>query len=202
MSLFLSLWIKLFFVLTPFFGLTMFLSMTEDYENAKRRKLALSVAVAVAVSCMILFFAGRQIFAVFGITLDAFRIGAGVLLMLSGISLVNGKAATPVTVSSDDVAVVPLAIPIFVGPATVGTLLVLGAELKTVSAKAVGSLALLSAVACIAIVLLSSSFIKRAMGARGINILSKLTGLILAALSAQMIMTGIQGFLNISKFTP
>ncbi len=197
MSLFLSLWIKLFFVLTPFFGLTMFLSMTEGYENNKRRKLALSVAAAVAISCMVLFFVGRQIFDVFGITLDAFRIGAGVLLMLSGISLVNGKTTTPVNVSSDDVAVVPLAIPIFVGPATVGTLLVLGAELKTVSAKAVGSLALLSAVACIAVVLLASSFIKRGLGSRGIIILSKLTGLILAALSAQMIMSGVQGFLHL-----
>ena len=198
MSLFLSLWIKLFFVLTPFFGLTMFLSMTEGYASAKRRKLALSVAAAVAISCMVLFFVGRQIFEVFGITLDAFRIGAGVLLMLSGISLVNGKATTPVNVSSDDVAVVPLAIPIFVGPATVGTLLVLGAELKTVTAKSIGSLALLSAVACIAVVLLASSLIKRCLGSRGIIILSKLTGLILAALSAQMIMSGIQGFLNIS----
>ncbi len=197
MSQFFSLWIKLFFVLTPFFGLTMFLSMTEGYENAKRRKLALSVAVAVAISCMILLFAGRQIFSVFGITLDAFRIGAGVLLMLSGINLVNGKATSPVSVSSDDVAVVPLAIPIFVGPATVGTLLVLGAELKTFSSKVIGSAALLSAVACIGGVLLASSFIKRCLGSRGIIILSKLTGLILAALSAQMIMSGIQGFLSL-----
>jgi multiple antibiotic resistance protein len=197
MSLFLSLWIKLFFVLTPFFGLTMFLSMTEGYEEAKRRKLALSVAAAVAISCLVLFFAGHQIFAVFGITLDAFRIGAGILLMLSGISLVNGKAATAASVSSDDVAVVPLAIPIFVGPATVGTLLVLGAELNSFSTKLIGSAALLSAVACITTVLLASSLIKRCLGGKGIVILSKLTGLILAALSAQMIMTGIQGFLGL-----
>ncbi len=196
MSLFFSLWIKLFFVLTPFFGLTMFLSMTEDYLPARRRKLALSVAVAVAVSSLILFFIGQQIFSVFGITVDAFRIGAGVLLMLSGISLVNGKAAQQ-TLSSDDVAVVPLAIPIFVGPATVGTLLVLGAELKTFSAKMTGSLALLFAVFCVAVILLASSFIKNCLGSRGIVILSKLTGLILAALSAQMIMTGIQRFLNL-----
>jgi multiple antibiotic resistance protein len=138
MSLFLSLWIKLFFVLTPFFGLTMFLSMTEDYEAPRRRKLALSVAIAVAISCLALFFVGLQIFSILGITVDAFRIGAGVLLMLSGISLVNGKAATAVAAGSDDVAVVPLAIPIFVGPATIGTLLVLGAELDTLTTKMIG----------------------------------------------------------------
>lgn len=198
MPLFLSLWIKLFFVLTPFFGLTMFLSMTEGYEESRRKKLAVSVSAAVAVSCLVLFFVGQQIFTIFGITLDAFRIGAGVLLMLSGISLVNGKGASTVSVGSDDVAVVPLAIPIFVGPATVGTLLVLGADLNTLTTKAIGSLALLSAVGCIGGVLLASSFIKRCLGGRGIIILSKLTGLILAALSAQMIMMGVQGFLGIT----
>ena len=196
MSLFLSLWIKLFFVLTPFFGLTMFLGMTEDYDAARRRGLALAVASAVAVLCFVLFFAGQQIFALFGITLDSFRIGAGVLLMLSAIALVQGRTGAADLGREGDVAVVPLAMPIIVGPATTGTLLVLGAELDTLAAKAIGTLALLFAVGCVAAILLAASYIQRGFGARGIAILSKLTGLILAALAAQMIMTGIQGFLG------
>lgn len=196
MALFLSLWIKLFFVLTPFFGLTMFLSMTEGYDAGRRRRLALAVTSAVAVLCLVLFFAGQQIFSLFGITLDAFRIGAGVLLMLSAIALVQGRAGAADAAREGDVAVVPLAMPIIVGPATTGTLLVLGAELDTLAAKAVGSLALLSAVACMAVILLAASYIQRWLGARGIAILSKLTGLILAALAAQMIMMGIQGFIG------
>ncbi|MBK8163764.1 MAG: MarC family protein [Gammaproteobacteria bacterium] len=197
MALFLSLWIKLFFVLTPFFGLTMFLSMTEGYDEHRRRKLALAVSAAVAMLCLILFFAGRQIFSLFGITLDSFRIGAGVLLMLSGIALVQGRAGAADAAREGDVAVVPLAMPIIVGPATTGTLLVMGAELNTVAAKAVGSLALFAAVLCMAAVLLAGSFFQRLMGVRGIAVLSKLTGLILAALAAQMIMTGIQGFIGV-----
>jgi len=58
-------------------------------------------------------------------------------------------------------------------------------------------LALLSAVTCVGVVLLAGSFIQRCLGARGITILSRLTGLVLAALAAQLIMTGIQGFLGI-----
>jgi multiple antibiotic resistance protein len=197
MALFLSLWIKLFFVLTPFFGLTMFLSMAEEYDEARRRKLALAVSVSVAVICLLLFLAGRHMFALFGITLDSFRIGAGVLLLLSGIGLVHAKPGTSGTVGDGDVAVVPLAMPIIVGPATTGTLLVMGAELNTLPAKAVGCLALLSAVTCMAAILLAGSLIQRGLGTRGIAILSKLTGLILTALAAQMIMTGIQGFLRI-----
>ena len=198
MALFMSLWIKLFFVLTPFFALTMFLTLTEGYDELRRRRLVISVSAAVAIICLILFFAGRQMFTVFGITLDSFRIGAGVLLLLSGIGLVHGQPGSASTPSGGDIAVVPLAIPIIVGPATTGTILVMGAELGSLSAKAVGCVALTFAVMCVAAVLLAGSALQRILGVRGISILSRLTGLILSALAAQMIMTGVQGFLGIS----
>lgn len=196
MTSFLSLWIKLFFVLTPFFALTMFLSMTDGFNGARRQRLALTVSMAVGIICLVLFYVGRQIFFVFGITLDSFRIGAGILLMLSGIGLVQGKPGAARANPEEDIAVVPLAMPIIVGPATTGTLLVMGAELTTLNERAVGSLALVLAVLTVAGILLAGSAIQRLVGARGISILSRLTGLILAALAAQMIMTGILGFLG------
>lgn len=197
MSQFMSLWIKLFFVLTPFFGLTMFLALTEEYDEQRRKRLAVTVSAAVAVICVILLFAGQQIFLIFGITLDAFRVGSGVLLLLSAIGLVHGKPAAAAP-SSGDFVVVPLAIPIIVGPTTMGTLLVLGAELTSLSSKALGCGALLTAVLSFGLVLRAASLIQRILGTRGIAILSRLTGLILSALAAQIIMTGIQGFLGIS----
>ena len=196
LSLFLSVWIKFTFVFTPFFALSMFLSMTEGYSESHRRKLALTVSGAVAVICLLLLFAGNQLFSLFGITLNSFRIGAGALLFLSAVALVQGSATAVGSNREGDIAVVPLAIPIIVGPATTGTLLVLGAELDGLAAKSLGSVALILAVACLCIVLLLGSLIQRAIGHRGIGILSKLTGLILAALAAQMIMTGIQGFMS------
>jgi multiple antibiotic resistance protein len=197
MSLYLSLWIKLFFVLTPFFGLTMFLTLTEGYSEPRRKRLALGVSAAVAIICLLLFFAGHEMFLVFGITLDSFRIGAGVLLLLSGIGLAQGRPGSANAPCEGDLVVVPLAIPIIVGPATTGTLLVMGAELTTVWAKVIGSLALLSAVTCMGGVLLAGSVIQRFLGVRGISILSRLTGLILSALAAQMMMTGIQEFFGL-----
>jgi len=195
MALFVSLWIKLFFVLTPFFGLTMFLTMTEGDDAGRRRRLAFTVSAAVAVIALVLFFAGRQLFSVFGITLDSFRIGAGVLLLLSAVGLVHGNPGSAGAAGKGDVAVVPLAIPVIVGPATTGVLLVMGAELTAVSAKLVGCLALVFAVTCVGLVLLAGASIQRVLGRRGIAILSRLTGLILAAMAAQMIMTGVRQFL-------
>jgi len=154
-------------------------------------------SAAAAVICLILFFAGRQVFAVFGITVDSFRIGAGILLLLSGIGLVQGRTGPATAPANGDVAVVPLAIPIIVGPATTGTLLVMGAELATLRGKIIGSMALLLAIMCVAAVLLAGSVLQRVLGVRGISILSRLTGLVLAALAAQMIMTGVQHFLGV-----
>jgi len=196
LTLFLRVWIKFFFLFTPFFALSMFLSMTEGFSENRRRKLALLVSGAVLVLCLVLFFLGNQLFSLFGITLDSFRIGAGALLFLSAVGLVQGNPAEIGANRNDSIAVVPLAMSFFVGPATTGTLLVLGADLNSLTTKGVGCLALLFAVACLGIVLLLGTLIQRTLGDKGIGILSKLTGLILAALSAQIIMTGIQGFMR------
>ncbi|MCF7854233.1 MAG: MarC family protein [Candidatus Pacebacteria bacterium] len=197
MKQFLNLWIKLFFVFTPFFGLTIFLSMTEGYDTTRRRKLALIASAAVAVICLVLFWAGRWIFSMLGISLDSFRVGAGVLLFLSGIALVHGRAGTADITLDDTTAVVPLAMPIVVGPATTGTLLVMGAELNNATGKLVGCVSLLFAVVCVAAILFMSGYIHSILGRRGISILSKLTGLVLTALAAQMIMTGVRGFFGL-----
>ena len=197
LQFFVAVWLKFFFLFTPFFALSMFLSMTGDYTEKRRRRLAVMISAAVAALCIGLLFLGNQIFAVFGITLNAFRIGVGTLLFLSAVSLVQGRKSSPDANEEADIAVVPLAMPVIVGPATTGTLLVMGAGLNGVTEKVVGSLALLAAVVCLGVMLLLATAIERGIGHRGLNILSKLTGIILAALAAQMIMDGVLGFLAV-----
>lgn len=193
-NLFLQIYVKLYFLLTPFFVLTMFLALTRGQSAAEQKKKALRVTAAVIVISLTLYHFGNLIFAVFGITLDAFRIGAGALLFLSGVDLVRGEAGSEAPQSEGDVAVVPLAVPITVGPATVGALLVMGAQQPTLE-KLVGSAALLAAVLSVGAMLYAAAFLERLLGRQGLVILSKLTGLVLAALAAQIVFTGIQGFL-------
>jgi multiple antibiotic resistance protein len=193
---FVTVWLKFFFIFTPFFALSMFLSMTSDYTERRRRRLAAMISVAVAALCLGLLFLGNQIFALFGITLAAFRVGVGALLFLSAVGLAQGrKSSHDAGQEEADIAVVPLAMPVIVGPATTGTLLVMGAGLTDVAQRVVGSLALLFAVACVGVMLLLGTAIERGIGHRGLNILSKLTGIVLAALAAQMVMDGVLGFI-------
>lgn len=195
-TLFISLYIKLFFLLTPFFVLTVFLSLTEDMDIPAQRKLAVRTTIAVLVSALTLYFAGNPIFATLGITLDGFRIGAGSLLFLSAVSLVSGKRQSPQPDDDADVAVVPLAIPITVGPATIGTLLILGAELRGATDKMMGAASLVAACVTVGLMLFSASAVKRVIGRMGLSVLTKITGLVLSAMAAQIVFTGVKNFLG------
>ncbi len=192
-----SVSLKFFFLLTPFFVLSMFLSVTKDFSAGQRKNLALKVTAAALIACFIILLFGRWIFDIFGITMNAFRIGGGVLLFLSAIQLVNGaaeKVRNKQTASESDMAVVPLAIPVTVGPATTGALMVMGADASSISTLLLYSGGLLIAHAALLIILTGSNFVERIIKDQGIVILSKLTGLILAALAAEMIFSGAKGF--------
>lgn len=198
LSFFFSVYIKFFFIMTPFFVATLFLSMTKGIEEKEKKRLAIKVTLAIAISCMIVLYFGKYIFELFGITLDAFRIGAGALLFLTAVDLVQKDINTEITCKTDisKHAVVPLAIPVTVGPGTVGALMVMGADMKTISDFTFGSVALLSAVVSVGVMLYLSGHIEKMVGRNGLVVMSKVTGLILSALSAQIIFTGIKNFLQ------
>jgi multiple antibiotic resistance protein len=196
LQLFINTFIKFFFLLTPFFLLSSFLSMTKDLVIARKRKIALKATLAMIIVCIVLVLIGNQIFAVFGITLNSFRIGTGILLLISAITLVMGTKSEQPRDPSEDISVVPIAIPLAVGPATTGALLVMGGELNLAAEKIIGIAAIITAVICVGAILYMSGFIEKLLKKQGLTILSKITGLILAALAAQMFMTGAMGFLE------
>lgn len=195
-ALFVSTFIKFFFLLTPFFVLSTFLAMTRNFSPKQKTALAIKVTVAVLVVALVIFAAGNFVFQVFGITLDAFRIGTGILLMLTAIQLVNGGDQAESADSADNIAVVPLAIPVTVGPATTGALLVMGGESHAWSDLLVILAAIAAAILLVGLFLLGSAHVERLVKRQGLIVLSKITGLILAALAAQLVMVGAQAFLR------
>ncbi len=207
MSLFLNQFLKFFFLMTPFFVLSMYLSMTQDWETKQKRKLALNIGASAFIVCTILLFFGRYIFSAFGITLDAFRIGGGALLFLTSVGLVNSnvtdKKPSQQTIdpnsSVSSIAVVPLAIPVTIGPGTTGAMLVIGAESTSWQFQIItlGGVAL--ALTVLTAMLTAASWLEEKLGRNTILILSKLTGLVLAAMASQMVFTGIRSFLAAAK---
>lgn len=198
LSAFFAIYVKFFFIMTPFFVTTIFLSMTKGIDESDKKRLAMKVTLAISITCLIILFFGKYIFELFGITLDAFRIGAGALLFLTAVDLVQKDINAEPTCKTDILkhAVVPLAIPVTVGPGTVGALMVMGADMDGIEDLMLGSSALLAAIFSIGLLLYLSGHIERLIGRTGLVVLSKVTGLVLAALSAQLIFTGIKNFLH------
>ena len=203
---FLNSFFKFTFLITPFFALSMFLAMTQGYSVKEKHRLALRVGISALAICLILFFFGRWLFEALGITIDSFRIGGGALLFLSAVGLVNSNAIDKKNIGQTNknpdqlmnIAVVPLAIPIIVGPGTTAALLVLGAELESLPLKIVNTLSMTAALAVLTTMLVLSSWIEEKFGQQTITVLSKITGLILAAMAAQMIFTGVRTFLVVT----
>lgn len=196
LCLFINVFLKIFMIFIPFFVMSAFLSLTKDDSRAERQRTAIKVTLAVGLTCFVLFLFGTYIFALFGITLDAFRIGAGAILFLSAVAMIQGKATVSPQSTREDVAVVPLAIPIIVGPGTIGALLVMGAGLKTMPEKIVASLALLCAVLAVGGLLSVAGRFEKILGQQGLIILTKLTGLFVSTIAAQIFFTGLKNFLG------
>lgn len=197
LSLFTNTFIKFFFLLTPFFVMSTFLAMTRDMSSSERKRIAIRVMIAIIVTSAVVFAFGNYIFDIMGITLDAFRVGAGGLLFLSAVSLVYGRRVDDNVDPNHDIAVVPLAIPVTVGPAITGTLLVTAADAHNLGEKAASFAGIFLADVCIGLLLLMAVRVERVLGQRNMNVISKITGVVIAAISAQMILAGVKSFFHV-----
>ncbi|WP_426753159.1 MarC family protein [Myxococcus sp. Y35] len=197
-SLFLVSLSAIFFVVDPIGVVPLFLAMTAGDSQEKVRRTALR---ACLVACgMMLFFAlfGSVIFKVFGVSLGAFRVAGGILLLITALDMLRARPSETRTTPSEeqegvvkeDVAIVPLAIPLLAGPGAIATAMVLMAKGDTLlSALPVLAAVLLTFVASY-FILRASGLIQRVLRQSGVAIVERVMGLILAAIAVQFIADG------------
>lgn len=197
-SLFLVSLSAIFFVVDPIGVVPLFLAMTAGDTQEKVRRTAMR---ACLVACgMMLFFAlfGGVIFKVFGVSLGAFRVAGGILLLITALDMLRARPSETRTTPSEeqegvvkeDVAIVPLAIPLLAGPGAIATAMVLMAKGDTlVSAIPVLAAVVLTFVASY-FILRASGLIQRVLRQSGVAIVERVMGLILAAIAVQFIADG------------
>lgn len=187
----------MFFLLAPFFGVSMFLKMSEPMSNTEKRKAVFRASVAVFIAIYAFFFFGKPLFLMLGITLAAFQIGAGSILFISSAMLVLGISnRSKYEPDSDDFAIVPLAMPVIVGPGTIGTLMVWGTQITGFSDRLIVCEAFCAIGITVGIFLALSEQIQKLLGHKILSIIIKITALILTALAAQIVFTGIKTFMT------
>jgi multiple antibiotic resistance protein len=188
-----------FFVVDPFAAVPLFIAMTEGDTDQKRRVMAKRAAITVAVVLLTMGFLGTYIFKLFGVTLPAFRIAGGILLLLLAIDMVRAEPSrtrsspeeTREGVEKADVAIIPLAIPMLSGPGAIASTMVLAAEAKDWRYYlAIGAAIVGTAIASY-FVLRATKHIERVLRRTGLNILNRLMGMVLCAIGVQFMVAGL-----------
>lgn len=193
--IFLGTAVKFFCLLTPFFVFSVFLDVTAGRSDAEKRSIANKTSIYILTICLVILFFGEKIFSLLGITLVAFQIGSGIILFLSSLDMMRAAEVRTRNISGDcDPSLIPLAMPVTVGPGTIGALFVMGADMGTFSLKIQYSLGVAIAVLIIWLLLFFSGIVLKVLKEHGLQMLSRLTGLFLAVLSVQTILNGIISF--------
>ncbi len=195
-NLFTTTYVKMLFILSPFFVISVFLSISRNIKEKERKVIVFKATGIVLALAVILLVFGGHVLALFGVTLDSFRIGAGIILFLAGLDLVRGRRMLPTEEQSEDISIVPLAIPVIFGPSVTGALLVFAAEYDIVWMRLTVIAAVSTAVFTLAGLLLMSNTIERLMGSYILTVLSKISGLMISSLAAEMVATGIRNAIN------
>src|SRR4029077_15592210 len=180
----------------------MFLALTGDREPAERRRIALRAILTA--SGILVFFAlgGSWLMGWLGISLDAFRVAGGVLLFRIAVQMVFASYERETRAERDesrlrqDVSVFPLAIPIIAGPGAIASLLILTGESKAYPLGFVLVLAMTGIVLMLGnLALVISALIGRLLGQTGVNVVTRVLGILLAALAVQYVADGVRGLL-------
>ena len=195
--------ITLLAIVNPLAIVPFFIHYTEGFSSEQRRRTVLissfSSFVVIAVSAL----AGLHILEFFGISLASFQVGGGMLLLTSALNMLNAQPAEAKTNTHEledvaekaamgaSIAVVPLTIPLLTGPATMSTVVIYADKAKTF--LQLGTLVGYGVVVALATALCFSLAqpIARALGKTGINVMTRLMGLILAALAVEVMTDGL-----------
>lgn len=196
MDVALPAFVTLFVVVDPVGLAPLFVALTRGAPPAARRAIGLR-ACLIAVGILTLFgLLGEAVLAFVGISMPAFRIAGGVLLFLTALDMLferrterrEGQAEEP----ADDPSVFPLAIPLIAGPGAIATMILLTGETGGDPLDLLVVHATMAAVVATAFVLfLAAPLIERALGRVGIVVVTRLLGMLLAALSVQFVIDGL-----------
>ncbi len=195
--------VVLLVVVEPLSVLPVLAGLTEGADEAYRRRMSFkAVGISVAV-CLLFAVAGTALLDVLGISVDAFKVGGGILLFLLAVEMVFARPSgvRSITPGEDaeahhrgDISVFPLAFPLLAGPGALATILLAFAGVPFASLQFVAQIGVILLVMAITLaLLLLTGPVMRLIGVTGGAVLSRLLGVVLAALASEFVLDGIRG---------
>jgi len=192
---------SIFFLVDPFAAIGSFLAITEGGDAARRKRMARKGALTCFIVLTSFAVGGQLLFRLFGITLPAFEIAGGLILLLIGLDMLQAKRSATQEASGDteeaahkeDAGIVPLGLPMLAGPGAISTVMVLVGQTAGLWRWEMG--AILGSIALTSLasywVLAGAGRVLKVLGETGIRVLVRVMGLLLVALAMQYFVNGL-----------
>lgn len=192
-------------LINPFSALTLFLDLTRGYSMMNRRKVARIACLTIFITISFFTVVGETLLKALGISIGSFQLAGGILVFLIALNMMNGEGnpvkpdqenfdvdhvqdAPPTTAA----AVVPLAIPMMIGPGGISTVIIYSSQVSGIlQISAILIAGLLISIFCY-LALMAAGRISRLLGDTGLNIMSRIMGMLLAAVSIEIIVNALR----------
>ncbi len=198
---YIKIFIGLLAILNPLGAIPIIVSLTADANELELKKIQNTITISVLSVLLVSLFIGKYILIFFGISIDSFKVGGGILILLMAISMLHAKVGdTKHTVEEaaesqlkQSVAVVPISIPLLAGPGAISTVILYTHKKSGIEHYLMMSFDILAVVVILWIILKSIPWISKHISKTGINVFTRIMGLILTALAVEFIANGIKG---------
>ena len=189
----------LFVIADPIGTIPIFINLTSDQSREARVRSAQVTALTVAAVLVSSIFLGQPLLQLFGIRIASFRVAGGILILLMAISMLNARLSRTVGTpeemregsEKDDPAVVPLGVPLVAGPGAISTIIIYAHQAQDIYDTLFLVFAGMFVALSVWIALRMADPIRHLLGKTGINIISRLSGLVLAAIAVEFIASGL-----------
>ncbi|MEC9102717.1 MAG: MarC family protein [Pseudomonadota bacterium] len=199
MSAYITAFVTLFVVIDPI-GLTpVFIALTPGMSGLQRRRIGLRSLVIAAILLTLFGLAGETILSAIGISISAFRIAGGLLLFLTALDMLFERRTQRREGQAEgddpghDPSVFPLAMPLLAGPGALASMILLVGEGQGIGHLLMVNLTMLAVLAIAMVLFILATPLARALGRTGVMVVTRLLGMLLAALSVQFVIDGVRG---------
>ncbi|MEK6187890.1 YchE family NAAT transporter [Vibrio cholerae] len=199
-AIFLQFFLGLVAAVNPVGIMLVFVSLTGHMTLEEKNKTAATANIAVAIILIIALLAGQMLLDLFSISLDSFRVAGGLLLLSIAFSMMSGKLGEDKQnkqekseyISREQIAVVPLAMPLMACPGAISSTIVYGSRYPNMLDTLGIILTVVAFSFCSWLLFRSAPYIVRLLGQTGINVITRIMGLILGALGIEFIANGLR----------
>ncbi|MEZ8867492.1 YchE family NAAT transporter [Vibrio splendidus] len=200
LAIFMQFFLGLVAAVNPIGIMPVFVSLTAHMPPEERNRTALQANIAVAVILIVSLVAGQMLLDMFSISLDSFRVAGGLLLLSIAFSMMSGKLGEDKQnkqekseyISKEQIGVVPLAMPLMAGPGAISSTIVYGSRYPApIDTVGIG-ISIIAFATCSWLLFRSAPVIVRFLGQTGINVITRIMGLILGALGIEFIANGLR----------